>query len=173
MKELKDPARIQTIREEVERRIRDDHGQGLLLAPPDIVSWAGIVRFEYQVGRANTEVEVPSIDSFCEFLADEELLAGIDYSGLQERARVHAVNDAGERIRSWSAWDCLSGQLVSNATTYVLDDGAILEVAYDYLNALNGFIDAIPASPIPFPHTELGTHEDVYNQLISVRSLPH
>jgi len=81
-----------------------------------------------------------------------------------KRARIHSINDAGDRVRSWSAWHCLSGQLIFGGTTYVLDDGAILEVAQDYLTSLNQFIDAITPSAIQFPQTPLGTHEDVYNR---------
>ena len=167
VKEIKTPDRVNAVEQEVARRLRDGAPEALAFAPPDLVSWEKVAQFQYRLGRAEQIIAVPSFESFREFLVDEDMIDEVD-SNLLRRARVEGLNDAGEPLQVWSAWQCFVGEVQVGGATCMLDDGVLLEVAVDYLGTLNQFIDGIPASQVQFPTAAPQMHEAAYNVQLSV-----
>jgi uncharacterized protein (TIGR04141 family) len=62
---------------------------------------------------------------------------------------------------------CLSGELRIGTDAYILDDGALLSVATDYLRDLNKFTNVITNPTQSFPAMRRNEREDSYNKRIS------
>lgn len=138
------------------------------LSPPTLVTWDNVAKFAYQWGhRKSDDVEEPSVESFHEFLVKRDLLSALSADALREAIKLHALDGGNEKIQSWTISRCLSGEFRIGSDAYILDDGALLSVATDYLRDLNNFTSAIKNSGLLFPTMDRNEAEDSYNVRVS------
>jgi uncharacterized protein (TIGR04141 family) len=77
--------------------------------------------------------------------------------------RIFALSGDGGEVHSWTAWKCLSGELLVDDATYVLDEGDFYEVNGDYLAELDAAIAAIPLARVNLPGSTPIEREGWYN----------
>jgi uncharacterized protein (TIGR04141 family) len=95
------------------------------------------------------------------------LMRDLSTETLQETANLHALDGNHEKMQSWSIWRRLSGEVNIGNDTYILDDGALLSVATDFLRDINAFTNQIADAPQTFPPTHPAEREGPYNERIS------
>jgi uncharacterized protein (TIGR04141 family) len=162
-----DPVFIKRANNQIIEDLRARRFNHLNLSPPSTVAWDAVSTFSYQWGRKSQTIDEPSLASFHGFLAEHELLPELTAEALQDTGRLHALDSDGKRMETWPLNRCLSGELTFGPETYVLDDGAFLAVARDYLRELNGFVSGVPAPPHTFPKTRRGENEGAYNERLA------
>jgi uncharacterized protein (TIGR04141 family) len=138
------------------------------LSPPSLIEWEDVASFRYQWGRKSVDVEEPSPETFREFVAAAQLMPELTVEALQETPKLHALDGNQERIQSWPINRCLSGEFVIGADTYILDDGALLSVASDYMGELNGFMRNVPDAAQAFPRVRGSENEGSYNRRVAL-----
>jgi len=172
------PVTEPSLRERLERAVLerlDNDGEGLELAPPEIVDWDRVSSFHYHYdrpqGRARSPVTHPDMR-----LA--EYLRGLRHHHPDERLtvahlrtrRIQAVDGGGDAVHNWSVWRCIVGELTLESGTYILDEGEFFTVRADYLTDLDTYIDGIPESLLALPATTPTTHERHYNEGVATNS---
>lgn len=136
----------------------------LHLAPPEIVDWSRIHRFQYPFDRRgdilHQDLRLTDLRSV---LSREGKLVDLDYGGLHQR-RLSVLDVDGQQSYRWTLWSCITGEVSLDGHTYVLDEGDFFEVSDDYLADLNRWVDAVPAAGIELPPCALGLDEGSYNE---------
>jgi uncharacterized protein (TIGR04141 family) len=165
---VNDPILITKVYNEIVSALRAGDFQRLNLSPPTLIAWDNVAKFVYQWGhRKSDDVDDPSIDTFRDFLIKHSLLDSLSADDLREAPKLHALDDSHDKIQSWSIGKCLSGEFRIGTDAYILDDGALLFVAADYLRDLNQFTNGLPDPSQAFPNMEPAEKEDSYNRRIS------
>jgi uncharacterized protein (TIGR04141 family) len=158
---------IEKANERIVARLRVGELDSFNLSPPSLVAWENVETFVYQWGRKSCNVEDPSLESFHAFLLKHDLMRELSTETLRDEARLHALDSNREKLQSWSVSRCLSGEFAVGDNTYILDDGALLSVATDYLRTLNSFTNAIATPGLSFPGTHPAEKEGPYNERVS------
>lgn len=164
-----DPDQRRRLEAETVRLLEDDGGEGLVLAPPEIVDWERISTFRYHFDRPQGKAKAPVVHP--------ELRLGDYLTGLKAQGRgddltiarlkswrITAVDGEGKSVRPWSVWACLVGEIELDGSTFVLDEGDFYHVRQEYMETLNAYVDAIPVAPIGLPEATATTKEEAFNQ---------
>jgi uncharacterized protein (TIGR04141 family) len=167
---ITDQKTVAKVYEQIIADLRGGALQDFNLSPPTLVPWDEIAKFVYQWGNHKSDVlDDPSAESFHEFLAKHSLLGRLSADALRGEIKLHAMNDNSEKVQSWTIVKCLSGEFKIGTDSYILDDGALLYVARDYLQDLNKFTNEINNSALQFPTARRGEQEKNYNKRTSER----
>lgn len=131
------------------------------LSPPDIMDWEQIRGFRFSFDKEQKKFNRPEIH-LDHYILHSEIKDQISLDTLNADW-LAAVDSDGKRVTRWTIWRCLSGSIDVDGKIYVLDDGAIYEVADIFMNELNEAIDRIEESCIALPYCKTGTEEETYN----------
>jgi uncharacterized protein (TIGR04141 family) len=164
-----DQAKNTQVYDRIVAALQGNQLRNLNLSPPNVVKWDDVSRFAFQWGRVLEEIDEPSIESFRQFLVTHNFIETLSAPALREGPKVHALDDSRAKIQSWSVNRCLSGEFTIGGDAYVLDEGALLNVARDYLRKLNRFTNTIDNPRQTFPTVEQTEEEDSYNSRLSQR----
>lgn len=162
-----DVAKLERVYDVIIAALRDDTAGRFNLSPPGLIAWEDVTSFRYQWGRKSFDVEEPTAETFRDFLVKSQLLPELSFEALREIPKLHALDGNLERIQSWPINRCLSGEFTIGADSFILDDGALLADASDYLEELNAFMRRMPDAAQAFPKTKEGEVEGDYNQRVA------
>jgi uncharacterized protein (TIGR04141 family) len=136
------------------------------LAPPEVVDWDRLVRFQYHFDTGSRPLlsrQDISSDSYLGGLKAEDLNS---VTARQLRGRKIVGLDANDdRIEEWPVWRCLVAEFTMADRTYILEDGAFYEVASSYLDQLNEDIGVFDRQQPILPPSRTTLTEPDYNQL--------
>lgn len=143
----------------------------LHLAPPEMLDWSRIARFEYRPDVGDDTDRQPTSElrlaEYLDVLGESRVNSlSVDYV---RRARIAAVDGDGGQTK-WSAWRCLVGEFTHDGNTYLLDEGRFFEVDKGYLSELNAYVDSLnddakaASSRVALPGTKHDTAEEKYNK---------
>lgn len=158
-----DPILVDQLRAYVIGLIQSGEGD-LDLAPPEILEWSRIHRFQFPFDRRRGVVHQDlRLQDLAASLRYAGRLDDLDYRGLRGR-RISVLDVEGERTRSWSLWSCLNGGVVIDGHTYVIDEGDFFEVEANYLHRLDTWVDQLSMSDAVLPEWHSRDHEGTYNE---------
>lgn len=163
---VNDPTLIERLRERVVELIRLGEGE-LDLAPPEIVDWSLISRFEFPFNRRkgirHPDLRLTDLRSV---LRREGKLDELEYRGLHDR-RLHVLDVDGLSTYRWTLWSCIAGEFDLDGRTYVIDESDFFEVAEDYLSSLNEWTDSLEMSTLVLPDWDRKEPEGAYNERVA------
>jgi uncharacterized protein (TIGR04141 family) len=135
------------------------------LASPNVIDREGF-RYHFEA-RGKQKVTRPDLrlGGYLAGLAHAGLLSDVDMHFLRSR-QVSAVDTEGHVVHRWSIWRALTGELVVDGRTYILDEGDFFAVANDYLEEVNGYIDGLSESAVVLPDAD-SMKEDEYNKYVA------
>jgi len=141
------------------------------LAPPEIIDWSAVAWFQYDFDRRqDVRRPEPRIADFVTGLRGRGRLDDLDVARLK-RSHLTALSADGELVYRWPIWRCLSAHLVvTGGSDYMLDGGTFYEVAPDYLEEINAYLDALAEWNGVLPDATLGMREDQYNESAALSS---
>lgn len=131
------------------------------LAPPDIIDWERPCHFRY--GRRIRDPlhnELRLLD-FTSYIGTETLITP---QLLRDRF-VDCVSE-GQIVHTWSIYSCINAELVVDGETYILSAGKWFRIHQDLVAVVNGYIDNIPESRVPFPPYKHSSEAD-YNKSLA------
>ena len=164
---IRDQRLIQGLEQEVVDELREGRADGLQLAPPDVVDWDRLSRFQYHFDRRRRPRFTRSdlfLDAYLNGVRRTDPdLEEVTPDWLRSR-RVFGLDEDGGDYDSWPVWRCLVGEFEYQGQSFVLEDGALYHVAASYIEQLNG--DILPFSrPDSFlPPARPGMTEPEYNR---------
>jgi uncharacterized protein (TIGR04141 family) len=164
---ISDIVKIERVYDVIIGSLRDGTASKFNLSPPSLIAWEDVATFRYQWGRKFFDVEDPAAETFRDFLVKSQLLPELSFESLREIPKLHALNSNQERIQSWPINRCFSGEFTIGGDAYILDDGALLSVASDYLDELNAFMRQVPDAVQAFPKLKQGEVEGDYNERVA------
>jgi uncharacterized protein (TIGR04141 family) len=164
---ITDQATILNVYDQIASALRNEELAAINLSPPTVVQWETVSKFSYQWGHKSKKIDELSIETFREFLVQNDLLRALSSEGLRDQPKLHALDDVKNRIQSWPIGRCLSGEFRIGSDPYILDDGSIFFVSKDYLDELNIFTNSVRTPTVPFPAMTDKEKEDSYNKRIS------
>ena len=137
----------------------------LQLAPPEVVEWDRLVRFQYHT-ESQQHVTRPDL-SFKHYRGTltPSRLDGLNAAALQ-RWLIKGFDASGEQIAKWTVWRCLVGELELDGSTFVLENGAFYRVDKDYLANLHAEIKRFEKSASFLPAAKPGQKEKAYNKSV-------
>ncbi|MYI82915.1 MAG: hypothetical protein F4056_06340 [Chloroflexi bacterium] len=160
---VNDPTLIERLRERVVELIRLDEGE-LDLAPPEIVDWSLIHRFEFPFDRRrgirHPDLRLADLRSI---LKREGKLDELEYRGLHDR-RLRVLDIDGQATFRWTLWSCLAGEFDLDGRTYIIDESDFFEVDENYLSSLNQWVDRLETSTLVLPDWDRRDSEGTYNE---------
>jgi uncharacterized protein (TIGR04141 family) len=142
--------------------LRADEIDSVELVIPEVIEWARVDAFRYSFDKGFTRPDI-SLSHYLNHLSAKGKLSSVDVAKLK-RDRVLALDDSGNELYRWSVWRCLAAQLDEAGSTYILDGGDFYEVAQDFLEELNSFLDSVSSGPYDFLSPLLGEKERDYLQ---------
>ncbi|MPZ53787.1 MAG: hypothetical protein GEU79_13825 [Acidimicrobiia bacterium] len=164
-----DPDLRRRLEDEIIRVLDQGAGAELTLAPPEIIDWQRVNAFRYHFDRRQGPANAPVVHPEMRL---NDYLTGLRAHGLDEdltieklkARRILAVDGDANTIHAWPFWACLVGEVELDDSTFVLDKGDFYYVREDYIDALDTYINAIPAVPIDMPTATPTTAEGDYNE---------
>ncbi len=171
MNQVSDKQLVETLEDHVVELLRTGQTGLVRLAPPEIVDWDLIVRFQYHFDtRSDVRRYDISLDSYLAGLKhNDPQLVGLSADKLRSR-HIIGLNADGSRVNEWSVWRCLAAEFEHDGATYVLDDGSFYNVDSDYLDRLNSTIIPYARSNPFLPPSPSGVTEPKYNQSAAANS---
>lgn len=158
---------LERVVSELIRRLRAGKTDTIAVAPPSIIDWETAASFEYQWGRETAATVEPSVETFRDFAQDQRLLDELSVPDLATKLKLHALDDAGERIGSWPLLRCFTAEFEVSGVSYILDEGTLSSVDGSYFDGLNAFVRKIPAFLTSLPASRAGENEGPYNERLA------
>lgn len=152
-------------------KINSRENDSIWLALPSIVDWAGIAYLKYSGRNANKHDDVDIGSALAELFEGREEVKAIDF----KNAQVKAFDDNDCRIKEWTLYKCLYGELVRDGHQYILNDGCWYLVDQNYYTQVETVYQSIGPSDVNFipwtPRVENGTQkyelEKKYNERLA------
>ena len=165
---ITDQALITVLEHEVSNRLRSGDIELIQLAPPEVVDWDSLTRFQYYFeSRGHVERQDLSLAEFLGGLRNRDADL-TDASADRLRSKViRGLNSDHEVIEQWSVWRCVIAELTLDGQTYILEDGSFYEVEADFLTKLNEDIVPFTRQEPLLPSARLGMPENQYNEAVS------
>lgn len=147
----------------VETLRQGDEEESMDLAPPELIDWERVTRFQFDADRKadvrRTEFRLAS-------------WLGSLPTGMRERLsedylrqhHLYAVDSDGSDVVKWTIWRCLSGAIEVEGQAYVLDDNEIYRVAADYLEEVDEVVSSLDVASTQLPDSSAGATEPDYNK---------
>jgi len=157
-----EPSTREALTQRVVELLRDKNTAELTLAPPEIVDWSRVDVFEFHLDRGQYR-PIPRLIDYLVRLDAKRRLDSVTDSYLRDH-QMTALDGNHIPVDHWSIWQCLSGEVVLDGTTYILDEGEFYSVEPNFLANLNLEIAAITHRQGLLPTAKIGTREDIYNQ---------
>lgn len=144
---------------------------GIWLALPSIVDWAGISYLKYSGRNANKHDDVDIDNALAELFEGREDVKAIDFKTIQ----VKAFDNNDNRIKEWSLYKCLYGELIKDVHQYILNDGCWYLVDQNFYTQIENFYQSVCSSDVNFipwlPRVEDGKEkyelEKEYNERLA------
>jgi uncharacterized protein (TIGR04141 family) len=162
---VEDPAEKGRLENQVVDLLRAGIIDELVLSVPEFVEWHRVQDFvlPYEKGQKISRPEL-RLQDYLTALENAGKLDELDLAMLL-RNRVVVLDGDKHQAYQWSVWRCLSGELLVDGQTYVMDDGEFYVVSRDYLAELNGFITKnVPATKLTLPDALSQWDEGEYNK---------
>lgn len=164
-----DPVVRTFLEEEVVGALRAGGTSGLEMAPPELIDWERVTRFQYhseaRIKQLRHEIR---LSDYLATLKQEQIVA-LDRDRLRAW-RVRALDAEGKTVHEWSVWSCLYGSLKLDGKTYLLEDGDFYEVSTDFLGALDGELAGIAEWTGELPSWTIGWKEEDFNRAAAASS---
>jgi uncharacterized protein (TIGR04141 family) len=171
---IHDPEQLEQIEEDLILQLLVGDAINVDLAPPEIVDWSKVVGFQYHYDFrqkfTRPELQLSHYISGLKHHETEDDYIEVEYF---RRKSIRAMDADGTEIHRWSVWRCLTGEFVVNGITYVIDEGAVFEVAADYLTNLNKILSNVALQDdLPWPAATASMHEDSFNEDVATALAP-
>ena len=148
-----DPDLETQLETEVLAKLQDRQLDQLVIAPPEISRIGRESRRRlsdyYEAHRADTHPDLRLIDVLAG-IEQREGAGALDGKLLRQK-KIHAIDGSGDRVASWAIWRCISGAVVLDGNTYILDEASFFRVDPSYLNELNAELDLLPETTLQLP----------------------
>jgi uncharacterized protein (TIGR04141 family) len=164
-----DPSVVAQLEELVIHALRSGSEANLGLAPPEIVDWDRVARFQFHfdASRARGVAPVLHIDlrlrDFLAGLAARNREHDLKVTSLRSR-KITAVDADGSAVAAWPVWQCLFGELKLDGDTFVLDEGEFFHVEHDYMAQLDQDVASLPEGTVSLPEARRTLAEATYNE---------
>jgi uncharacterized protein (TIGR04141 family) len=144
------------------------------LAPPEIVDWSRIAGFQYHFDYrkkfTRPDLQLRIYLHGLRYHENEDDYMDVEYF---RRKSIRVLDADGTEIHHWPVWRCLTGEFKIDGTTYIIDEGAIFEVASDYLCSLNEDISKISLQEnLAWPIAKESMSEDSFNRKAATALAP-
>lgn len=116
------------------------------LALPSIVDWAGITYLKYSGRNANKHDDVDIDTALAELFEGREDVKASDFKTTQ----VKAFDNNDSRIKEWSLYKCLYGELIREGHQYILNDGCWYLVDQNFYTQIETIYQSISPSDVNF-----------------------
>jgi uncharacterized protein (TIGR04141 family) len=161
-KPVTDPQERERLIDHVLEMLQNGYTDDWELAPPDIVDWAEEIQgFRYPASPDG--VQWLSLDDYLQQLSANK--QRVSRSGMERKLTV--VRKDGQEVRPWSLWACLTGELVEEGQTYVLDGGEFWAVEADFLKGLDTQVEALDAGNGGLPFARATDDEASYHHRVA------
>lgn len=135
----------------------------LELAPPELVDWDEIKFFTHSVDHDTKHIDLHLMD-YLDTLDKKNKLSELNINKLRKTHRIEALDQNEDTLLRWSAFKCLSGEIIVNGRTYLISGGDFFDIADNYIRQLNKFIKKLKESTKVLPETTEDKHEGSYNE---------
>lgn len=163
---VRDPELRERLEVVVGEQLRAREIDELDLAPPDLIDWDAATGFRFHFERRgvqNVKRAELRLDHFVAALQNRGDLDSVDPQRLRSWT-LDVVTDDLDLVHRWPVWQCLTGPILLEGKTYVLDSGEFFEVAAGFLDELNSTINTLPAAEIDLPTCHRDNTEKEYNE---------
>jgi uncharacterized protein (TIGR04141 family) len=158
---------IDQLEEAVVSQLRSRSEAELELAPPELVDWDRLARFDLPLERQKRppvrRLEL-RLQDLLTVLHEKSELADLDVTSLK-RWKIRGLDTDGKLVHEWHAWRCLTGTIEIGDAIYALDDGDFYKVATGYLSALDEYVEGVELFSGALPPAEKGMVEADYNRI--------
>ena len=156
---------VEALEKSVASKLSTNSLSDLELTIPEVVDWHRISGFMLPTQKRAriTHPELRIVDSVSA-LSLNSMLQGIDAAGLRAQ-RIEVVDGNGDPWKSWSVWQCITGEISHGGRKFILDEGDFYEVSTTFLNALDNDIKRmVPPSKLVLPQSKVSWEEGKYNE---------
>ncbi len=160
---------VAKLNKEITRRLKYGELEGLTLAPPALMDWSKIHTFEFHVDGIHERVEEPTLEGFRRLLKSKKILKKLNEHVLFREADLVALDEDGEKIASWYAGSCITGEFQYGQFNYIIDDGSYFAINKDFLEHLNTYIDSLKNFNKRLPHANPDLLEDRYIEMLAAK----
>lgn len=164
--EIKSKSLKEELNNELIRLINNKEFESVWMAVPEVIDWEAISCFRIPGDKTDYfDIEIENVtNSFKEKLTD--------ISQLKKKSIKAISSKTGEQSLSWSAFNCIVGQVTLRNNTYCISDGNWFLVNEDYVNEINSEYNNIELLEDSFIDYIDGELEDGYNKRLK-DSLPN
>lgn len=127
-------------------KINSRETEDIWLALPSIVDWAMVSYLKYSGRNANKHDDVDIDSALAELFEGKEDVKAFDFKTLQ----VRAYDNNDNRIKEWSLYKCLYGELLKDGKQYVLNDGCWYLVDQNFYTQIENIYHSIMPSDVNF-----------------------
>lgn len=159
IKDLKDPALINSLNATLVKRINNDELAKIWMTAPDILDWAALKGFRYARQRRGALHDDLSITQLLDDIDADEIT--LDELKDTPVFAISATTDA--ELDHWSAYRCVYAELEQGGKICVLQNGKWYEVSKTFSDEVVKAFDAIPESTVVLPNYA-HADEGAYNQ---------
>ncbi|GEM_PF-1225969 len=162
---VRDAGLLEQLEELVIHQLQDGKSDNLELNIPEVVEWDRIKSFILPMER-RPRVERPDLRlaDYIRLLGAKHLLSDLDTAKLRAH-QIDVIDGSGEKWKTWSIWQCLTGELDLGNRKFILDEGDFYEISSTFLGQLDSDIKRlVPASTLILPQANVRWTEDIYNK---------
>lgn len=102
------------------------------------------------------------VGSWLNFLKEENLSPSVEAA---RETTIHLLNEAKERIKDCTAFDCLCYELTLAGKLFILSSGVWYEVVSDFIKRVNDSVAKIGEPPVSLPKWDGAQGEAAYNKI--------
>lgn len=164
MKELQDPALIETLNGKMMKEFNKSAPSKLWLTVPDIIDWDDVAGFKYSQKKSEDLKDDLHVQDFKDCLdKDEVTLDDVE----SHRVHMYCSSTDNDRER-WKVYDCIYCECDNDGSTYLLSNGRWYAIDNKLVKRVNAAFDEIPkkVSGYTFPDYNHDS-EGAYNKAIS------
>jgi uncharacterized protein (TIGR04141 family) len=163
IQEIKSPTQRGELDTALKKRLQRQQLDHIWLAVPEIINWDGIDAFTYR--------DTPTADRYGEidlaaFLATLRDPTTVTTAALK-RYRICAVNQDGDALYDWSAYQCIYAEITLDTEHYILNGGTWFQVEPSFRQRIENAFTAIPKRTGQLPNANNREKERDYNARVA------
>lgn len=167
---VSDEEEVSALQETLLADLRNRNIENLDMAPPEILDWSQVSRFRFDFDkRAEVKRPEPRLSEYLTGLSARGKLDDLDVAKLK-RDHLWALDAGGQPRYKWTIWRSLSGSFDLDKKSYVFDEGVFYQVAKNYQEQLDDYIEGLIEWSGSLPTATVGLHEEDYNHLAATSS---
>jgi uncharacterized protein (TIGR04141 family) len=134
---------------------------------PELVNWDDISEFYFTFDSAKTFTDTEDANLH-DALEASKKLENLTIDRLR-KWRLEALDDDGKVLHGWPLLRCLTGEF-KLGHEYILSESQFFEIREEFLDELNQFVSALPATSYLLPTSPRDIPEGEYNELAAKSS---